>query len=245
MSDITDLLDEVESLQAMCIDRATGGFPAEAEFRALRTRLVDDPIVGRRVPRFIRTCRSMNQFWGYISKQDATYQGRRQHIWDMFEPLISYLESGARAPSDDPVAGSLDHLDSDVVSRLWHRALERRANDPQGAITAARTLLESVCKHVLDDLQVAYSPRADLPQLYNLTAEHLSLGPAQHSEDVFKRILGGCKTVVDGLASLRNSFGDAHGTGKRHVRPHARHAELAVNLAGTMAAFLVATWRDN
>jgi hypothetical protein len=28
------------------------------------------------------------------------------------------------------------------------------------------------------------------------------------------------------------------------VKPKARHAELAVNLAGTMAAFLVATWKE-
>ncbi|EQD46232.1 abortive phage resistance protein, partial [mine drainage metagenome] len=37
---------------------------------------------------------------------------------------------------------------------------------------------------------------------------------------------------------------DAHGKGKRAVRPRARHAELAVNLAGSMAAFLVATWKE-
>jgi hypothetical protein len=28
------------------------------------------------------------------------------------------------------------------------------------------------------------------------------------------------------------------------VKPKPRHAELAVNLAGTMASFLVATWRE-
>jgi hypothetical protein len=28
------------------------------------------------------------------------------------------------------------------------------------------------------------------------------------------------------------------------VRPAARHAELAVNLAGTMSTFLIATWTN-
>jgi hypothetical protein len=38
--------------------------------------------------------------------------------------------------------------------------------------------------------------------------------------------------------------GDAHGQGRNPIRPTPRHAELAVNLAGTMAAFLVSTWKE-
>ncbi len=33
--------------------------------------------------------------------------------------------------------------------------MERRATDPEGAITAARTLLETVCKHILDEQGLA------------------------------------------------------------------------------------------
>ncbi|WP_334364405.1 abortive infection family protein [Bradyrhizobium sp. AZCC 1578] len=49
-------------------------------------------------------------------------------------------------------------------------------------------------------------------------------------------------SVVEGLGSLRNKIGDAHGQGGKPVRPSARHAaQLAVNLAGAMATFLD-TW---
>jgi hypothetical protein len=61
-------------------------------------------------------------------------------------------------------------------------------------------------------------------------------------EPVFKQILGGCTAVVEGLGALRNRLGDAHGGGIRRVRPLPRHAQLAVNLAGSMTSFLVATW---
>jgi hypothetical protein len=47
--------------------------------------------------------------------------------------------------------------------------------------------------------------------------------------------------VVDGLASLRNAFGDAHGKGLRHVKASKRHAELVVNLSGTICSFLIST----
>jgi hypothetical protein len=60
---------------------------------------------------------------------------------------------------------------------------------------------------------------------------------------VFKQILGGCTAVVEGLGSLRNRLSDSHGKGKAPVKPATRHAELAVNLAGATATFLVATWK--
>jgi len=60
----------------------------------------------------------------------------------------------------------------------------------------ARTLIESVCKHILDETGITYSDKDDLPKLYKETAKQL------------------------------------------------RHAALAVNLAGSMAAFLVATWEE-
>jgi hypothetical protein len=113
---------------------------------------------------------------------------------------------------------------------------------PRGRDHAARTLLETVCKLVLDDLQIEYPDDAELPKLYKLVAEALKLAPSQHTSDAFKRILGGCTSVVETLGTLRNRLGDAHGGGRKETKPVPRHAELAVNLAGTMATFIVATW---
>ena len=59
-----------------------------------------------------------------------------------------------------------------------------------------------------------------------------------------KRICGSVTATVEGLGSLRNILGDAHGKGANSEKPEARHAELAVNLAGTLATFLIATWES-
>ena len=133
-------------------------------------------------------------------------------------------------------------LDTQYISEAWEKARERRTEDPEGAITAARILLESVCKHILEDIGVAYADKDDLPKLYGMAAKELNLAPSQHTEEAFKKILGGAHSVVDGLANLRNRIGDAHGQGKRPVKPLPRHAELAVNMAGTVASFLLATF---
>lgn len=124
-----------------------------------------------------------------------------------------------------------------------HMALARQASDPTEAITSAGTLVETVCKHILDEQKVSYSETDDFSELYRLTADSLNLSPSQHAEQIFRQILGGCQTVVEGLGAMRTRDKDADGTGPPGVRPAPRHAELAVNLAGTMATFLLATWK--
>lgn len=150
--------------------------------------------------------------------------------------------SDSSAPADAGISDTLTHYDADGVSDIWQKALNRRKTDPEGAITAARTLLEATCKHILEDADLAISDKWDLPKLYSETAKHLSLSPSQHTEDTFKRILGGCQSVVENLGGLRNKISDAHGGGRKKVRPAERHAALAVNLAGSMSMFLIDTW---
>ena len=145
-------------------------------------------------------------------------------------------------PADEIISKALISFDESGVHDAWQKALDRRSTDPEGAITAAKTLLETVCKHIIDEAGGTYGDNDDLPKVYNYAAEQLNLAPSQHSETIFKAILGNCQSVVGNLAGLRNKLGDSHGQGKRHVRPQARHAELAVNLAGSMAIFLVSTW---
>jgi hypothetical protein len=101
--------------------------------------------------------------------------------------------------------------------------------------------LETVCKHILEKKEIIYDEKIEFHQLYKLVSDCLNLSPEQHTEKLFKQILGGCSAVVNGLGSLRNKLGDAHGKSMKHVRPLSRHAKLVVNLAGSMSLFLVET----
>jgi hypothetical protein len=241
MRDYIDLLDKVQVLQNSLVSHATGGGADAQEFILLRKELLEHPLVGNLLPRFVRTSRDLGQFWQFIKYKFPTYAERRQYLWDEFRPALDAAERGG-SPVDDSAAEVLLRLSTDSVHSAWRRALERRGEDPEGAITLARSMLESVCKHVLDEAKQSYPDDADIPKLYRLVSEQLQLAPSQHTEDAFKRILGGCTSVVEGLGTLRNRLGDAHGAGPRQVKPGPRHAELAVNLAGTMATFIVSTW---
>ena len=161
-------------------------------------------------------------------------------------PLIDYLEGRNKAPGDAVMSDALQTFDAEGVHAVWEKALSRRAGDPEGAITIARTLLETVCKRILDETDSAtYSDKDDLPKLYASAAKALRLAPDQHTEEPIKAILGGAMNLVNGIGTLRNRLSDSHGRGGRMpVRPSPRHASLAVNTAGAVATFLVETFQE-
>jgi hypothetical protein len=195
----------------------------------------------------VRTCRDPDTFWSFIKSEysgSGSYAARREFLREQFEPLLSELERFEVAPVDELADEAVKTLSSASVTAGWKKAAQRRTRDPDGAITAARTLLESVCKTILDDAGVAYQPKDDLPKLYWRVGNELGLTPSTYAQEEFKRILGGCVSVVEGLGSLRNRQGDSHGQGRNSYRAAPRHAALAVNLAGSMAVFLVETWEE-
>ena len=239
-----ELLLQIESLKLHLVAFATGGDGNEGEYREMREILMAKPMLKTSLPDFIVVCRSLSEFWAFIKTKFATYSERREFLRAEFDPVLTLLERGIGAPGDEGISATVANVDSEFIRDAWTKALERRANDAEGAITAARTLLESVCKHVLDSSAEKYDDSVDLTKLYNLTAKQLNLSPSQHTEQLFKQVLGGCHTVIEGLGAMRNRHSDAHGKGMAGKKPAARHAELAVNLAGAMATFLLQTWES-
>lgn len=240
MSTPDRLLQDVESMKHVLMSAACGGDRVDPAYATLRLKLIKTSFQDR-LPRFVHTCRDLGEFWAFIKPKFSTYRERQAFLIEAFDPLLSELEQGASTPAHGPIHQVLVKVDSAHVHEAWRKALERRHDDPEGAITAARTLLESVCKHILTAQGVPFDDGLDLPKLHALSIEQLNLAPSHHTEALFKTILGNCQSVVNALGTLRNKLGDAHGKAPRQVKPAPRHAELAVNLAGTMAAFLVGT----
>lgn len=231
------------ALQNVLLDRATGKGDDDFAYTQLRDHFLHSPSLNVQLPQFVRTCRSLSQFWQYIKKTEG-YASRREIIWIEFQPLLDSLEGSNSSPADTHITDGLKSYDEAGINEAWAKALDRRIADPDGAITAARTLIETVCKHILDDRNIAYDRNTDMSELYKLVAKELNLSPEKHIEQVFKQILGGCSAIVNGLGTLRNRLGDAHGNGRKPAKPSDRHALLAVNLAGSMSVFLIQTWQS-
>jgi len=238
-----DLIARVESLQSAYIATATSDGGDTSNYELTRRQLLANNRIAKLLPEFVRRYRTLDQFWPFIKGKFPTYAERRDYIWTAFRPALDFAEGLGRSPADGTVSEALTTLDAAHIHDLWVKALDRRGDDPEGAITAARALLESVCKLILDEAGDTYSDDGDLPKLYTRVAKRLNLAPSQHTEQVFRQVLGGCQAVVEGLGAVRNRLGDAHGKGKRPVKPAPRHAELVVNVAGAVSVFLASTWQ--
>jgi hypothetical protein len=135
-------------------------------------------------------------------------------------------------------------LNFESVKQEIDRALAHMDEDPEDAITAACSTLESVCKCLLDEMSEAYPTKQDLQGLIRAVTDklNLSLGRFDVEPDI-KRILGGLTNVAVGIGAIRTHSGDAHGRGKKLERIDSRIARLAIHAASTVAFFLIETWQ--
>src|SRR5215210_3509945 len=143
------ILDKAIRLQNGLIAHATGGAfeGGDSEYQELRRFFASRADTKAKLPDFVRRCRDLGQFWGWIKYERSTYAERRTVLWDVFHPLIDYLEADDQAPGVVPITET-QGFDPEHMHMAWQKALDWRTADPEGAIIEARMLLETVCKHI-------------------------------------------------------------------------------------------------
>ena len=152
MNPTYQLLEDIESIKHILMARATGERADEGKYQRLRNRLMNNTLVKDKLPSFVRSCGSLHEFWTVIQDQIRTYAKRRSYIAEQFEEILTFLEQQTASPSDDPFSPLLSTVDAPHMAAAWQSALEKRESDPAAAITSARTLVEAVCKHILDQI---------------------------------------------------------------------------------------------
>ena len=130
------LSEQAESLQNILVSQATGGIEDETEFTRLRKVILSQPALETCVPRFVKTCRSLGQFWQFIKSKFGTYAERRMYIWDEFRPMLEFLERGGAAPSDQAVSIAIKNFDSANIQAAWSKALDRRSSGSRSHVPA-------------------------------------------------------------------------------------------------------------
>ncbi len=143
--------------------------------------------------------------------------------------------------SERGLTWSLEFSESESVRECWRKSVERVSSDPAGAITAARSLVEAACKHVIEELDEVADTKLELPRLHKKAAALLKLDSRADVDESLRRVLQATATVVDGLGHLRNKLGDAHGKSRHSPKPAKRHAEFVVLVAGAMTGLLLST----
>lgn len=132
-----------------------------------------------------------------------------------------------------------ERVDMRHIKQLWRKIVERLPGDPDGAITAARSLLEAICKKILSTCGVESLVEAD--NLSALSKKALMTVLPRNMDGDEDHVLKFTRTaagLVDQVALYRNKVGDAHGSAERRII-YGYQIEYAVALAMTTAAFLV------
>lgn len=230
-------LQKATRIKDILLIRAVSREGDEDEYRRLRGDLLLVPCKDL-VPECVLKCRSLQEFWDFISVMINGWKPRRAYIGEQFSPLLDALESEQSPAIGSSVLGALTVVSWDNVQAEWTKILERKNTDSAAAITSARTMLESVCKHILDGEGIAYAGKDDLQSLYRKVTTQLTLAPSQQTTNTVRQIMSGCISTIEGIGALRNQQGDAHGKGSAHVNLP-RLSELAINAAGTMASYLI------
>lgn len=158
------------------------------------------------------------------------------------------VEAGKGIPVLAELAGLSEVIDFDTVNRDLERALASSQTDPEDAVTAACSTLESVCRSILIELGQPLPAKKDVQGLYNAVKKPLGLSPDRSDIDLLiendvRQILSGLATLIGGVGALRTHGGDAHGREKGYPRVDSRIARLAIHSASTAALFLIETWQ--
>lgn len=158
--------------------------------------------------------------------------GRGYHLAD---------ETASGVVFTNPLADSVEPSHVFIREQLEKCEVKINEGDYDGAITNARSLVESVFVHVQSQLDPAPPDHGgDLIKLYKHLQKLLHLGPERRDiSDSLRQLLSGLTSIVNGIAAVRNRMGDAHAAA---YRPARHHAKLAVNAAKTLVDFVFETY---
>lgn len=54
---------------------------------------MNDSLLTDNLPRFVRTCFDLNQFWNFIKHEFGSYRERREYLWNEFRPILEVIEN--------------------------------------------------------------------------------------------------------------------------------------------------------
>lgn len=141
-----------------------------------------------------------------------------------------------------------EKFDSEYISLQISAMTGSLETSPNIAIGKAKELLESCCKTILAEQHIPYSIDWELTRLMKEACESIGLraNKANKSESkaIAAKILGNLSAIANGMAELRNLYGDGHGKEKSFRSLPPRYANLAVGVSVAAVQFMWDTYME-
>jgi hypothetical protein len=202
----------------------------------------------------IRGCDDVPVEWLRIAVASGRLEELLQNVTTALRQHVADLHLAAQAVQR-PIASptlAIGSTFSEIATQIgyetvvedWKSAERDIVSDPANAISRACSLIETVCKHLIADLQVDLPADQSIQPLFKAAARALGLDPTQQANSELQGLCRGLATVVQNLGVLRTRFSTAHGRGPSQKPMSPSHARLAVNTAGSVSTFLMEQWHD-
>jgi hypothetical protein len=184
-------------------------------------------------------------------KSESISQSKRIYVSEILmksdDPIIIKIAQDLKLHIEN------DFLQTRELNKVGHEYIKEQIekcqskienDDHNGAITNARSLIESVCLYILDEAGVTCVAKGNLNKIYKQVYKLLSMDPQKYDDhESLKQICTGFISVINGLSSMRNEMSDAHGKNKSsNFKPCLRHALLATNGAKIISDYLLMSY---
>ena len=173
-----------------------------------------------------------------LEKVVTTLEQHRSETTTGIQTLNQTLNSPIR-DAEAALETAARQLGYDDVVEEWRRAQASLYIDPRDAITRSSSLIETVCKHVLQTKHLPTPSDQTIQSLLKTTIKALDLALEAQSSADLRQVAGGIMSVVHGLGAWRTHVGTAHGRAPDERAPTRVEARFAVNMAGAAATFLM------
>ncbi|MBN1436936.1 MAG: abortive infection family protein [Sedimentisphaerales bacterium] len=161
---------------------------------------------------------------------------------------LSYQMNGlivfaGTSPSAKTLADYFKEGDFPSIEAEFSRAIKQIDSDPPAAITAASSIIESLCKTYIDTVGLEIPTKQTIVPLWKVVQQHMGLNINQTLQEDQRKILQGLAAIVDGIGSYRTHAGSAHGRGAQPSQITVAEARLAVNASHTLVLFIMEQWQ--
>lgn len=197
-------------------------------------------------PKWLVEVPDAEELWRYFRDSiPDSYSARRDHIEETIDPWIEHLESGECERSLPGLEEKIRARGPEGVYDDFRSAHSRLPNDPEGALTAARSMVETACKAAILRTEGQSLTEEQVENLgMNDLVEEAFEGKKERLDgldpEVIDNLEEGLNSIIWSVSSARQEHGDAHGGepfGRQEVDPSV--AALSLNVAGAASVFLL------
>jgi hypothetical protein len=182
---------------------------------------------------FVESVFALNPKQQYYALNDLTwYKHKSKYDYPNEEKRKALMEELHCFISPDPIGLCFSCVRETAFREDWVTCQGRILSNPAAAITAARTMLDTLLKTIVKERGGEPDDSGELGRLIKQAED--SIGFERKDRQPEHQIFSGLANVINGIATISNAAGDRHGLIAGQSIDDPRIASLCVNAAGTI-----------